>query len=123
MVVVPNMVLLTDRDVRCVTDCCRAEGIRQDFCVPSGQSGVRSMTPRAGSQTAPEWLKVGFYKHGPSEQRPANPWGSLTASSFVWQMADNRGWDHLLCTLARLLGWLSLIRVRCTDRQLDYSPG
>ena len=77
------MVLLTDWDVCCVTGCCKAEKIRQDIHVPSGQFGVRPMTPRTGSQTAPKGLKVGFYKHGSSEQRQTNPWMWLMASSFV----------------------------------------
>lgn len=48
----PDVVLLTDWDACCVTGYCKAERIRQDIHVPSGQFGVRPVTSRAGFQTA-----------------------------------------------------------------------
>lgn len=82
------------------------KGSGRTFMSLFGRSGVRSVTPRPDSQTAPKCLKVGF-----TNMDLANR-GRSTCGHF-WEMAPLSVWlgtegcDHLLCSAVQLLGLLS----------------
>lgn len=98
--------------------------------VPCWPSGVRSVTPRPGSQTAPKCLKVSFCKHGSSEYRQINLWAQ--------QMAPLSDWEQkgvITCFVQQYSSWvcssffsllffptvLSVV-VQCTDRSAGLQP-